>query len=76
MALIGSAVLGGSVGLGVEGIDVGHATSHVEVDDVLGLAVRLGDRFGRFGRGKPRGGGSAQGHAEGGAGRVGEEAAA
>jgi hypothetical protein len=28
----------GGVGLGVEGVDVGHATGHVEVDDVLGLA--------------------------------------
>jgi hypothetical protein len=33
-----SAILDGGVGFGVKGVDVGHATRHVEVDDVFGFA--------------------------------------
>ena len=38
----------GSVGLGIKSIDMSHASSHVEVDDVLGFSLGSGDCFGGF----------------------------
>ena len=51
-------ILGGCIRLGVKSIDMSHASSHVQVDDILSFSVRLLDGFGCFRRREPRGGSS------------------
>ena len=77
--LDGSADVGRRVGFGIEGVDVGHAAGHVEVDDMFRLAatgLEHGGVGGERGVVEKPGHRSADGEAEAGAGGAAEEIAA